>query len=125
VRYCEHCGTKLDFDLFSSEPQASYVFVDKPWYPERLSCYATDEEPVECVRCGESAPAATLHGSVRLTEHDFRSRHISERTSEDHHGELCPKCLKVLAEDLGLKDDSLIHDTGETSEVELPLGGEL
>lgn len=103
VQYCRDCGKRLDSDHFRTDPKTSYVFVDKPWYPERLSCYDTDEPPIECGACGGTAPALSIHATMHVQECDFRSPHHAERETEDHYLEVCPECWNRIAEELAIE----------------------
>lgn len=102
IRYCQRCGKRLDYDSFRSDPKKSYVFVDRQWYPEALSCYYTDEPPVECNVCGGDFSPLSVHAYFHIQESDHRSPHLAERHRENHHLEVCASCWQRLARELGL-----------------------
>lgn len=102
VKYCERCGKRLTSDYFGSDPEASFVFEDRSWYPEALSCYDESADQVDCMACGRTFGLNSLHASARITEIDSRSNHRADRDHEEHSGRFCSSCWAQLRELLGL-----------------------
>jgi len=105
-KFCEQCGKRLRTDTFRSNPKKSYVFVDRQWYPESLSCYEENYPEYTCSACGQLYEA-DREGHLRLQIINRETNHKATWNQSEHSANLCPACLDDVCSMLGIQPDVL------------------